>query len=1053
MNSIKICDCTLSIADIMLEEKLGFSRSSAIEKLIESKVDIIDIGNTKIFENEEEQVIYSSKCIFKKSNSLFSVLVNIDKNFLIGKIPSADKSCIDIFKVAFKKKDIVLGITCCKELKKRGYQIAVVLENIEQYSQKEFIDLLKQLHNLSLMEICISNLGSCQLTNEIIQYVKIIDQETSPDIYIGFHGNNSSLNVLGICTLLSNMNLSHDLILESSVNGVSCYSGILNTELIIKYLNLKFQAQYNILPILEFTEKYISKIFLKKPWGFSQSRFLAASYNCDPEYADYFEQTLNLKKNDIYEILSNLDEKDREYFSSDIAEKYLRQHCLSKFHLAIIVPTKNRPDIIRFWINLVGKEFYNYGIDLIFYDSSDDLSTKNLIDNCKLDNILWYSYKDKVGDITLDRKVYCAANKFCKKYDYIWLCRDRSIPQITVVYKHLCDMYSNSCDFAVVYPHYKSPTEYIEKYYDNCSSLLLDLCGEMTSLGSIIFSSNTLENIVNQYPIDEVKNYGLWLPIALFQYLPNVKFKALYFIDNSFFYIPYTSSSFWIKSDTLYWLWSKRWITMIENLPPIYDGVKNDVLKFKNWTLSPFSKFLLVSGRTNGGLTLRSFFKYKKYIKKVANISISKLFCLALTPPKLLNAYTTLDNNLIVKILRTILQKVIRPVREKIKKIVLSIKNSFVPSKRLSYSGVDYAKIENNFEKLKDISSRLFWGDPKKTKDSLITIAIPTNGRSETLSEALESILSQSAVPFAWNVIVVDNNPLENSTLELIKKINNERILYYVNDENLGVCGNINRCVELAQGKWVSFLHDDDLLTCDYLKKIYRRILSVERVSKKPLAYISTLPQHIYQTKNNSKEIKASKKMYDYLFSYRNDEDKIYVLSQMFLVITGGSGIAAPTSGTLVNKNIFIKFGGYNEKNGILEDQIFAYNMMKEFTVCQTKVPMGFYRWFINESINKMTDIAKASYDFREFSYRQNLFTRLLGRMFRQEHFFAEANSQKIVLNAIGKTPLESDYENIMIYKYNLFRNFLFRLFNYFYRKYINATAIDLIDKGELYDK
>lgn len=108
-----------------------------------------------------------------------------------------------------------------------------------------------------------------------------------------------------------------------------------------------------------------------------------------------------------------------------------------------------------------------------------------------------------------------------------------------------------------------------------------------------------------------------------------------------------------------------------------------------------------------------------------------------------------------------------------------------------------------------------------KDKNSLLTIAIPTYKRPKYLRQAIDSAVNQVASGIDYNIIVVNNDP-ETDMTEVQKAYEGApvNIRFYTNEKNLGMLGNVNRCVELADGKWIAFLHDDDLLLPSYLYQI-----------------------------------------------------------------------------------------------------------------------------------------------------------------------------------------------------------------------------------------
>lgn len=102
-----------------------------------------------------------------------------------------------------------------------------------------------------------------------------------------------------------------------------------------------------------------------------------------------------------------------------------------------------------------------------------------------------------------------------------------------------------------------------------------------------------------------------------------------------------------------------------------------------------------------------------------------------------------------------------------------------------------------------------------KMATPLVSICIPSYNYAEYLPELLESVLQQTYAQI--EVIVVDDCSTDNS-VEIIKEYaaKDPRIRLYVNAVNLGMVGNWNYCVELAQGEYVKLFCADDVMepTC-----------------------------------------------------------------------------------------------------------------------------------------------------------------------------------------------------------------------------------------------
>jgi glycosyltransferase involved in cell wall biosynthesis len=102
---------------------------------------------------------------------------------------------------------------------------------------------------------------------------------------------------------------------------------------------------------------------------------------------------------------------------------------------------------------------------------------------------------------------------------------------------------------------------------------------------------------------------------------------------------------------------------------------------------------------------------------------------------------------------------------------------------------------------------------------SLVSICIPTYNGEKFLRLCLESALSQTYGNI--EIVIVDDTSNDNShaiAQEYAGK--DSRIRIFRNERNLGLVGNWNQCVLLAQGEWVKFLFQDDLLEPQHVEEL-----------------------------------------------------------------------------------------------------------------------------------------------------------------------------------------------------------------------------------------
>ena len=99
------------------------------------------------------------------------------------------------------------------------------------------------------------------------------------------------------------------------------------------------------------------------------------------------------------------------------------------------------------------------------------------------------------------------------------------------------------------------------------------------------------------------------------------------------------------------------------------------------------------------------------------------------------------------------------------------------------------------------------------------TIGVPTYNRHDLLRETLNSILAQDFIDF--EVIVGNDYTDEELSGEMIG-ISDPRIRYVNHPQNLREVGNMNALLDMASGRYFTWLFDDDLHEPGYLATAYQ---------------------------------------------------------------------------------------------------------------------------------------------------------------------------------------------------------------------------------------
>lgn len=113
----------------------------------------------------------------------------------------------------------------------------------------------------------------------------------------------------------------------------------------------------------------------------------------------------------------------------------------------------------------------------------------------------------------------------------------------------------------------------------------------------------------------------------------------------------------------------------------------------------------------------------------------------------------------------------------------------------------------------------------------VVTVIITTHKRPPKLvSRAVLSVCNQTYKNL--EIIIVDDSPSDYAermdVYESIKRIEDPRITYLFNEENVGACASRNRAIENSSGEFVMYVDDDDELLAECVEKRLEKFTAPE---------------------------------------------------------------------------------------------------------------------------------------------------------------------------------------------------------------------------------
>ncbi|MBW4330267.1 glycosyltransferase family 2 protein [Stakelama sp. CBK3Z-3] len=234
--------------------------------------------------------------------------------------------------------------------------------------------------------------------------------------------------------------------------------------------------------------------------------------------------------------------------------------------------------------------------------------------------------------------------------------------------------------------------------------------------------------------------------------------------------------------------------------------------------------------------------------------------------------------------------------------------------------------------------------------EPFVIIAIPTFQRPELLAEAVRSAIAQE-FDKPVGIVIVDNDPngTADDLLARVPEARTANLRYFVNDENIGMFGNWNRCIELAHGEWMTLLNDDDLIDAGFLSQMFAAIRRDTRIDgilcRK--RYLDQRPDAVSRDHSGLKKIAA--KSWSAL-RFQGKSVRRIGFEKLFW-----GGMLGNSAGFLFRPQDARRIGGFYPEEYPAADYWFYIRFNKLFALWQHRAIAASIRFAANESAKRMT--------------------------------------------------------------------------------------------------
>lgn len=377
--NIKLLDCTLRDGGYINNWNWGFDCArTIIRTLAESGTDIVEVGFLRDIESFNPNVTVANSIddlnrfvCAEKSNVVFSAMA-MQSNYTHKKLSPYSGKGINLIRTTFHNYDIKEGLEFAKEIKEKGYMLAVNPINIMGYSDSEILKLIEKINLVAPDYFSIVDTFGSMTLEDLERIAGLVDHNLDQNIGIGLHLHENLSMSFSLAQSFLSRPFPRNIVVDGSLVGMGRTPGNLPIELLANHLNTHFSKKYDIDGLLDAAQAYILPLKGEANWGYSPAYFLSAKYNLHRNYAEHFLQKGDLTIKDINQLLSRIESGKSAAFDAryadglyenykcknydDVNSRNKLKNILEGKNILILAPGKNLATYKQKILNYITKE-------------------------------------------------------------------------------------------------------------------------------------------------------------------------------------------------------------------------------------------------------------------------------------------------------------------------------------------------------------------------------------------------------------------------------------------------------------------------------------------------------------------------------------------------------------------------------------------------------------------------------------------------------------------------------------------------------------------------
>ena len=335
MPDVKLLDCTLRDGGYINDWQWGASPAKhIIRALTNAGVDIVEVGFLRNVPGYDPDVtvcntIEELNRLLPPPGSRGSTMYSgmaMRSNYDIRKLTPYDGTGIEILRITAHDYDIREGMDFAREVKARGYKLAINPINIMGYTDSEILWILDEVNKIHPWQFSIVDTFGSMRRKDLQRITALADHNLDPAIRLGLHLHENMALSFCLAQEFLEMPLQRDKTVDASLIGMGRIPGNLPIELTADYMNENCARHFDLDQIMDAIQDYLAPIQGESPWGYTPAYFLSARFNLHRNYAEHYLGKGDLTNRDINHILAAIAPEKKTAFDKAYADTLYQEY-------------------------------------------------------------------------------------------------------------------------------------------------------------------------------------------------------------------------------------------------------------------------------------------------------------------------------------------------------------------------------------------------------------------------------------------------------------------------------------------------------------------------------------------------------------------------------------------------------------------------------------------------------------------------------------------------------------------------------------------------------